>query len=451
MTTIAQSAPAFSFTRERLSDIARDILEHAKKGGASACEVDVSEGYGQSVTVRKGEVETIEYNRDKGVGVTVYLGQRRGYASTSDFGRDALHAAVEAALSIARFTAPDPCAGLPELELLAMSYPDVDLYHPWDLSVEDAIELARRSEAAAFAVDKRIKNSEGASVSTQQSHFVSANSLGFLGAYPSSRHYISCAVIAEQKGAMQRDDWYTSRRDGRELESPEEVGTIAARRAVARLGARQIPTGSLPVLFEAPLAAGLIGNFVHAASGGSLYRKASFLVDALGKPVFSPKVNISERPFIPKGLASSPFDDEGVVVRDREVVRDGVLEGYFLGVYSARKLGMKTTGNAGGSHNLLVAPGEHDLAGLLKQMGRGLLLTEVLGSGVNYVTGDYSRGAAGFWVENGEIAHPVEEITIAGNLKDMLAGVVAVGRDVHVRGGKQTGSILLDNMTVAGG
>lgn len=451
MTTAVQSAPAFSFTRDALADIARDILEYAKQRGASACEVDVSEAYGQSVTVRKSEVETIEYNRDKGVGVTVYLGLQRGYASTSDFGRDALRAAVDAALSIARFTAPDPCAGLPEPELLAMSYPDLALHFPWSLPVEESIELARRCEAAAFAVDKRVRNSEGASVSTQQSQFISANSLGFLGGYPTSRHYISCSVIAGSGDAMQRDDWYTSMRDPGDLESPEEVGRIAAQRAVARLGARQIPTGTVPVLFEAPLASGLIGNFVHAVSGGSLYRKASFLVDSLGQQVFSPVVNLSERPFISKGLGSSPFDDEGVKVRDREVVQDGVLEGYFLGVYSARKLGMQTTGNAGGSHNLLLRPGEHDLPGLLKLMGRGLLLTETLGSGVNYVSGDYSRGAAGFWVEDGEIQHPVEEITIAGNLREMFRGVVAVGRDIHVRGGKQTGSILLDRMTVAGG
>ncbi len=446
----ASSSTAFSFSRERLQDIAADILDYARQQGATACDTDVSEGFGQSVAVRMGEVETIEYNRDKGVGVTVYLGQRRGYASTSDFGRDALRATVDAALSIARFTAPDPCAGLPDVELLAKDCPDLDLYYPWELPVEEAIELARRCEAAAFAVDKRIKNSEGGSVSTQQSHFMSANSLGFMGGYSTSRHYISCAVIAGKGDNMQRDDWYTTRRDAADLDTPEMVGAIAGRRAVARLGSRQIPTGSVPVLFEAPLAAGLIGNFVHAVSGGSLYRKSSFLLDSLGKPVFSPLVNISERPFMAKAFGSSPFDDDGVVTKAREVVQGGVVNGYFLGTYSARKLGMQTTGNAGGSHNLLVAPGELDQAGLLKLMGRGLLLTEMLGSGVNYITGDYSRGAAGFWVENGEIAYPVEEITIAGNLKDMFKGIQAVGNDVLVRGTKHVGSVLIDRMTIAG-
>ncbi len=447
---VPSAAPAFAFSRQHLTDIAQDILQYAKQRGATACDVDVSEAYGQSVSVRKGEVETIEYNRDKGIGISVYVGQQRGHASTSDFNRDALYATVDAALSIARFTAPDPCAGLPEANLLAQEVQDLNLFHPWFLPVEEAIELARRSEAAAFATDKRVKNSEGASVSTQQSHFVSANSLGFVGGYASSRHYIACAAIAGKGDAMQRDSWYSTMRDPAELASPEEVGRIAAQRAVARLGAKQVPTGAVPVLFEAPLAAGLVGNFVHAVSGGSLYRKASFLVDSLGKQVFSPVMNISERPFLAKGLGSSPFDDEGVRVSDREVVADGVVNGYFLSSYSARKLGMQTTGNAGGSHNLLVRSGDQDFAGLLKSMSRGLLLTETLGSGVNYVTGDYSRGAAGFWVENGEIAYPVEEITIAGNLKDMFQGVLAVGKDVHVRGGKQTGSILIDRMTVAG-
>ncbi|MBI4755453.1 MAG: metalloprotease PmbA [Betaproteobacteria bacterium] len=440
----------FSFTPERLRQIARDILDHARASGATACETDVSEGFGQSVTVRRGEVETIEYNRDKGVGVTVYLGQQRGHASTSDFSPAALRATVEAALSIARFTAADPAAGLAEPELLAREVPDLDLYHPWALAVEEAIELAQRCEAAAFAVSPKITNSEGASVATHQAHFVAANSLGFIGGYPSSRHHVSCSVIAAEGEEMQRDDWYEVRRDAGSLPPAEGVGETAGRRALARLGSRQIPTCEVPVLFEAPLAAGLLGNFVHAASGGSLYRKASFLVDALGKPLFAPQVRISERPHLPGALGSAPFDDDGVATHDREVVRDGVLEGYFLGTYSARKLGMKSTGNAGGSHNLIIQPGEHDLEGLIRLMGRGLLVTEVLGHGVNYVTGDYSRGAAGFWVEGGEIRHPVHEITIAGNLRDMFRGIVAVGRDVVVRGSKHTGSVLLERMTVAG-
>ncbi len=440
----------FTFPQERLRAIAAEILEYAKLRGASACDTDVSEGFGQSVTVRKGEVETIEYNRDKGIGVTIYLGQRRGYASSSDFSRDALRATVDAALSIARFTAPDPCAGLPEEHLLAKEALDLDLYHPWPLSIGESIELARRCEAAAFAVSPEIRNSEGASISTQQSHFASANSLGFMGGYATSRHYVSCAVIAGEGERMQRDDWYTSRRVAADLAAPEAVGEYAARRALARLDARQLGTVKVPVLFEAPLASTLIGNFVHAASGGSLYRKSSFLVDSLGKHVFSKLVNISERPHLPKGMASSPFDDDGVATRDREVVTGGQLQGYFLGTYSARKLGMPTTGNAGGSHNLIVRSGEHDFQALIRLMGRGLLVTEVLGHGVNYVTGDYSRGAVGYWVENGEIRYPVQEITIAGNLRDMFRGIAAVGSDTLVRGSKLCGSILVDRMTVAG-
>ena len=444
------SSQGFSFSQDSLRAMAQDILDHAKSRGASACEADVSEGYGQSVTVRMGAVETIEYNRDKGVGVTVYLGQRRGYASTSDFSRAALHATVDAALSIARFTTPDEAAGLPEAELLARGGMALDLYHPWPLPVDEAIDIARRCEAAAFAVSPLVRNTEGAGVSAQQSHFVSANSLGFMGGYASSRHYLSCSAIAGEGEAMQRDDWYSTHRDAAELAEPERVGEYAARRALSRLGARKIATCEVPVLFEAPLAAGLIGNFVYAASGGSLYRKSSFLLDSLGKQVFSPQVHISERPHLPRGLASSPFDDDGVATHDREVVEAGVLKGYFLSTYSARKLGMRTTGNAGGSHNLIVRPGKRDLVGLAALMGRGLLVTELLGQGVNYVTGDYSRGASGYWVENGEITHPVQEITIAGNLKEMLRDIVAVGNDVLVRGSKQVGSILVDRMTIAG-
>ena len=444
------SDQGFSFAEQQLRDIAAEILAYAKSRGASACETDVSEGYGQSVSVRRGEVETIEYNRDKGLGVTVYLGQQRGYASSSDFSRDALRATVDAALSIARFTAPDPCAGLPEAKLLATEFPDFDLFHPWPLSVEQAIELAQRCEGAAFAVSPLIRNSEGASISTQQSHFISANSLGFMGGFAGSRHYYSCSVIAGEGDAMQRDDWYASQRDGADLCQPEAVGEYAARRALARLDARKIKTCEVPVLFEAPLAAGLIGSFVHAVSGGALYRKSSFLEGSLGKPVFSKNVQISERPHLPKAMASSAFDDDGVATRDREVVENGVVKGYFLGTYSARKLGMQTTGNAGGAHNLIVKPGTRDFQGLIKHMGRGLLVTELLGHGLNYVTGDYSRGAAGYWVEQGEVRHPVQEITIAGNLKEMFRNVVDIGNDVLTRGSKQVGSILVGRMTVAG-
>jgi PmbA protein len=444
------SSQEFSYPQDTLRSMAQDMLDYAKSRGASACETDVSEGFGQSVTVRCSEVETIEYNRDKGVGVTAYLGLRRGHASTSDFSRAALHATVDAALSIARFTAPDEAAGLPEVELLARGDMPLDLYHPWALPVEDAIDVARRCEAAAFAVSPLVKNTEGASVSAQQAHFISANSLGFMGGYASSRHYLSCSVIAGKGNAMQRDDWYSSHRSAADLAEAEVVGEYAARRALSRLGARKIATCEVPVLFEAPLAAALIGNFVYAVSGGSLYRKSSFLLDSLGTQVFSPQVHISERPHLPRALASSPFDDDGVATHDREVVEAGVLKGYFLSTYSARKLGMQTTGNAGGSHNLIVRPGKRDLVGLAALMGRGLLVTELLGQGVNYVTGDYSRGASGYWVENGEIRHPVQEITIAGNLKEMLRGIMAVGNDVLVRGSKQVGSILIDRMTIAG-
>ena len=441
---------AFSYPFASLQQLAEDVLKHAREKGASACEVDASEGFGQSVGVRCDEVETIEFNRDKGVGITVYAGQRKGYASTSDFSPQALRETVEAALNIARFTAEDDCAGLADAALMAKDFPDLDLYHPWDLSVEQAIETARRCEQAAFDANPLITNSEGASVSTQQAQFVSANSLGFMGGYPTARHYISCSVIAGEQDAMQRDDWYTTSRNARLLDDPALVGRIAAERAVARLGGRKVKTGEFPVLFEAPLAGGLLGSLVHAASGGALYRKSSFLLDHLGKRVMPEFVQISERPHIKGGLSSASFDSDGVATRDREIVTNGILQGYFLSTYTARKLGMQTTANAGGSHNMIIEPGQHDLAGLLAQMDRGLLVTELLGQGINYVTGDYSRGAAGYWVENGKIAYPVEEITIAGNLKTMFTGMVAVGNDVLVRGSKQTGSILIDRMTIAG-
>ncbi len=441
---------AFSYAFATLQQLAEDVLKHASNKGATACEVDVSEGFGQSVTVRCDEVETIEFNRDKGIGITVYSGQRKGYASTSDFSAQALRETVEAALNIARFTAEDDCAGLADAALMARDCPDLDLYHPWALSVEESIETARRCEQAAFDASPLVSNSEGASISTQQAHFVSANSLGFMGGYPTSRHYISCSVIAGEQDAMQRDDWYTTHRDATRLDDPQQVGRIAAERAVARLGGRKVKTGEFPIILEAPLAGGLLGSLVHAASGGALYRKSSFLLDQLGKKIMPDFVHIAERPHIQCGLGSASFDSDGVATRDRDVVRDGILQGYFLSAYTARKLGMQTTANAGGSHNLIIQPGQHDLDGLLAQMGRGLLVTELLGHGINYVTGDYSRGAAGYWVENGKIVHPVEEITIAGNLKAMLAGIVAVGNDVEVRGTKQTGSILIDRMTIAG-
>ena len=444
------SKARFSLRYETLQEIAADVLRHAREGGADGCEAEVSDGYGQTVIVRKGEVETIEHNRDKGLGVTVYMGKKKGHASTSDFSAHAVSDAVGKALTIARFTASDDCAGLADPELVCRETRDLDLFHPWDPGVEQAIDMARACEAAAFRLDPRVVNSEGASVSCQQSQFVLANSLGFMGGFLSSRHYLSCSVIAAEDDQMQRDDWYVSMRAAADLPRPEAVGDYAGRRALARLRARKIDTMSVPVLFEAPVANGLLSHFVSAVSGGNLYRKSSFLQDSLGQQVFSPIVTLLERPHVARALASSYFDDDGVATRDRDVVKAGVVQGYFLGTYSGRKLGMKSTGNSGGNHNLILEHGELDLAGLVRTMGRGLLVTELMGQGINLVTGDYSRGAAGFWVEGGEIRQPVEEITIAGNLRDMFRSITAVGRDVLARGSHECGSILIDRMTIAG-
>jgi PmbA protein len=440
----------FPVATAELERIAAAVLDLARRGGATAAEADVSQGIGQSVTVRQSAVETIAYNRDKGISVTVFVGQRRGHASTADFADDAIAAAVDKALAIARYTAEDPAAGLADSDRLARNWPDLDLYHPWDLSVEDAVALGREAEAAGLAVDPRISNSEGATVARSESEFVYANSLGFLGGYRSSRHHIDCSVIGEENGAMQRDYWYTAARAPTDLDSAVAVGRMAGERTVRRLGGRQLGTIECPVVFEAPEAADLIGFFVQAVSGGSLYRKSSFLLDSLGKQIFAPHVHLREEPHLLRARASAPFDSEGVATLPRDVVRDGVVQGYFLGSYSARKLGMQTTGNGGGSHNLVLEHGEDDLPALLRRMGRGLLVTEQLGQGVNPVTGDFSRGAAGFWVEGGAIAYPVEEITIAGNLRDMYRDIVAIGNDVDRRGSRHTGSILVERMTVAG-
>jgi len=438
----------------QLRGLAQSVLEHARRAGASGADCEVSESHGLSVTVRKGRPDTVEHNRDRSVGVSVYWGERprarRGHASTSDFSPEAIRQTVEAAVAIARHTAEDDCAGLPDADMLARDVPDLDLYHPWALSTEEAIELARRCEAAAFAVSRNIRNSEGATVSAQHSQFVFANSLGFCGGYPGSRHYLSCSVIAEDKGMMQRDDWYSASRVPAQLADPLALGRYAGQRALARLGARKIATCQAPVLFEAPVALQLIGHFVSGVNGGNLYRKTSFLVDSLGKQVFSPLVQIDERPLEPRGMASTPFDEEGVATRARSIVRDGAVEGYFLGSYSARKLGMRSTGSAGGHHNLFVRSDGPDFEGMLREMGRGLLVTELMGQGVNLLTGDYSRGAAGYWVEGGEIRFPVEEITIAGNLREMFKGIAAIGSDRLVRSGRSSGSILLENMTIAG-
>ncbi len=444
----------FTCEPDELRGLAQAVLERARRGGASGCECDVSEGHGLSVTVRKGQPDVVEHNRDRSIGVSVYLGDRprakRGHASTSDFSALALEQTVDAALAIARHTAEDDCAGLPEASELARNLPDLDLFHPWSIDTEAAIELAKTCEAAAFGVSKKIRNSEGATVSAQHSQFVLANSLGFVGGNAGSRHYLSVSVIAEEKGLMQRDDWHSASRVPEKLADPRALGRYAAERALARLRSRKIATCQAPVLFEAPVAIGLIGHFISGVNGGNLYRKTTCLADSLGKPVFSPLVSIEERPFEPQGLASGAFDEEGVATRQRAIVRGGVVEGYFLGSYSARKLGMQSTGSAGGHHNLVVAPGKQDFRGMLREMGRGLLVTELLGQGVNMVTGDYSRGAAGYWVEGGEIQYPVEEITIAGNLKDMFRGIASIGADTIVRSGRTCGSILVERMTIAG-
>ncbi|WP_338767117.1 metalloprotease PmbA [Massilia sp. METH4] len=444
----------FTHSQDQLKQLARDVLAYAREKGGTDAAVEISEGSGLSVSVRKGKIETIEQNKDKGLGVTVFVGKKRGNASTSDFSTDSLRATVEAAYNIARFTADDEAAGLAEEELLERDPRDLQLFYPWAITTEEAVTLAQRAEAAAFAVDPRVTNSEGAGVHVQQSHFVSANSRGFIGGYPYSRHTISATPIAGKGAHMQRDDWYSSVRDPKKLATPEAIGRYAAERALARLHARQITTRTVPVLFEAPLAAGLLGAFVQATSGGALYRKSTFLLDTLGQQVFPEHVQVSEDPHVIGGIGSAPFDEEGVRTRYRDVVKDGILQGYFLSTYTARKLGMQTTGNAGGSHNLsltstLTRP-EDDFAGMLKKMGTGLLVTELMGQGTNYVTGDYSRGASGFWVENGIIQYPVEEITIAGNMKEMFRQIVGIGNDVLIRGTKQTGSILIEKMVVAG-
>lgn len=452
--TEAMSKPVFTHTQDQFKQITEDMLRIARNKGATDAAAEVSEGGGLSISVRKGKVETIEQNRDKGVGITVYIGKKRGNASTSDFSAKSLEDTVEAAYNIARFTAEDDCAGLPDADMLEKNPRDLKLFHPWLVTAEEAIALACRIEAAAFETDKRISNCDGASVHAQQSHFVSANSRGFSGGYAFSRHTLSVAPIAGKGAGMQRDDWYSSHRNAKQLASPEAIGRYAAERALARLNSRTIDTRKCPVLFEAPLAAGLLGSLVQAVSGGALYRKSSFLLDSLGQQIFPSHIQVTEDPHILGGVGSSPFDDEGVTTKKRDLVKDGVLQGYFLSTYSARKLGMQTTGNAGGSHNLVMtsslAKKSDDFVQMLKKMGTGLLVTELMGQGVNYVTGDYSRGASGFWVENGVIQYPVEEITIAGNMREMFQQIVAIGNDQLTRGTKTTGSILIESMTVAG-
>ncbi len=438
----------------RLADLAEDVIRRARAAGASQAEVAASIETGLSVNVRLGEVETVEHTRDRGFGLTVYFGQRKGSASTADLHADSIQATLDQACAIARYTEPDPAAGLADAARMASAFPDLDLWHPWDIDTAEAIALGVAIEDAGRA-HAGIANSEGATVQAGQGLSVYANSHGFVGRERGTRHALSLALIAGEGDAMQRDYWYDSVRDAGDFISARALGDRAAKRALARLGARSLSTRQCPVLFAPELARGLIGHLLGAVSGGALYRHASFLLDHAGKQIMPSWMQIDERPQLVRGQGSANFDAEGVATADSALVESGVLARYVLGSYSARKLGLQSTGNAGGIHNLRVAPGAgdgeaSDFSGMLRRLGTGLLVTEVMGQGVNTITGDYSRGAAGFWVEHGQIAYPVEGITIAANLRDMFAGIVAVGADVDRRGAVLTGSILLDRMTVAG-
>ncbi len=436
--------------QDQLSQMVDDLLKEARKQGASAAEAGVSNDAGLSVSVRMGDVETIEHTRDQGLGISVYFGNRKGSASTSDLSPGAIRDTVRAACNIARYTNEDDCAGLADPELMATEIPDLDLHHPWGITAEQAIELGVSCEAAARETDARITNSDGATLNSHNGLQVYGNTHGFIGGHPSSRHNLSCAVIGKQGDTMQRDYWYTASRIADDLESPEAVGRKAAERTLARLGARKMGTREAPVIFHAEVAVGLLRSLIGAIRGGALYRKSSFLLDHLGKQIFPDFVQVSENPLLPRGLASAPFDSEGVATAAKEIIRDGVLQTYILDSYSARKLDMQTTGNAGGVRNLAIEPGTLDLDGLCREMSEGLLVTEMMGQGLNMVNGDYSRGAAGFWIANGEIQYPVEEITIAGNLKQMFEQLIAVGNDEERRGSTRTGSWLIENMMIAG-
>ena len=449
---ISSSKTAIStnpYDSEKLKSIVNNLLDEAKSQGASASEAGLNVESGLSVTVRMGEVETIEHNRDKNLGITVYFGNRKGSASTSDFSLKAVKETVKAACDIARYTEDDPYAGLPDKKLQATDIPDLDLYHPWDVSAEEAAELAKECEDAARAEDSRITNSEGGAVSSHSAIRVYGNSQGFLNAYNTSRHSMSATMIAEQDGAMQRDYWYDVNRDASKLESAIKIGKLSAQRTVSRLGAKSMPTCQVPVIFKAEVAKGLISHFLSGVRGGAQYRKASFLLDHLGKQIFPERIRMDERPHLKAALGSAPYDSEGVITKPHDLITDGVLQSYVLDSYAARRLDLQTTGNAGGIHNLYID--DVSLSAMLKDMGKGLLITEVMGQGVNTVTGDYSRGASGFWVENGEIQYPVEEFTIASRLQDMFMGLQTVGNDLDMRGGVITGSWLIDHMTVAGG
>jgi len=440
----------FNHSEQTLRDVCAQALELAKAGGATAAEADVSESIGQSVQVRLQEIEYIEYQQDKSLDLTVYVGRRKGRASTADFSPAAIADTVRAALDIACYTAEDPCAGLAEASLMATEFPDLQSYHEWPLSTAEAAELARRSEAAARAADSRITNSEGAHIQTGHYQYVYGNSHGFMQHQRSSRHSLSCSVVAGSGSGMQRDYWYDLARSNADLDTPEHIGQTAARRAVQRLGAKSLPTGSYPVLFDATVSGSLIGHLAGALSGGALYRQTSFLQDSIGRQILPAALSLREEPHLPKALASTAFDAEGVATRPRFVIENGIIQGYFLSSYSARKLGLPTTANAGGAHNLILSHTHQSQAELLREMGSGLLVTELMGQGVNTLTGDYSRGAAGFWVENGQIAYPVQEITIASRLQDMLPNIAGAANDALKRSAHKTGSLLLEQMTVAG-
>jgi PmbA protein len=433
-----------------LQEQVEQIIAEAKRQGASACEVAVSLEQGLSTTVRQREVETVEFNRDQGFGITLYVGQRKGSASTSASGLEAIRETVAAALAIAKHTSEDESSGLADAALMARDLPDFDLFHAWDITPEQAIEQALACEAAAFAADSRIKNADGTTLNTHQGCRVYGNSHGFVGGYASTRHSLSCVMIAEADGQMQRDYWYDMNRQGELLADPVSIGQRAAQRAASRLGARPVPTCEVPVLFSAELAGGLFSSFLGAISGGNLYRKSSFLEGTLGQRLFPEWLTLDERPHLMRGLASSAFDGDGLATYAKPFVENGHLVSYVLGTYSGRKLGMPSTANAGGVHNLFVTHGDEDQAALLRRMGRGLLVTELMGQGLNMVTGDYSRGAAGFWVENGEIQFAVQEVTIAGNMRDMFQQIIAVGNDLELRSNIRTGSVLIERMTVAG-
>lgn len=440
----------FHHNAEQLQNLGRQALEQAKKQGATAAEIDISESVGQNVQVRQQEVEHIEYQQDKSLDITVYLGQAKGRASTADFSDQAINDVVAAALNIARFTAQDDCAGLADPALLATEFGDIEAFFPWVLSTDEAIAIGKRTENAALKTDKQISNSEGAGVQNDHYQYIYANSNDFCAYQKGSRHSISCSVVAEDAKGMQRDYWYALARDPLDLEKPEEIGSLAAMRAVGRLSGRTLATGKYPVIFDRTVAGSLISHLVGALSGGSLYRQTSFLVDSMGKQILAPWVTLTENPHVKKALASTYFDAEGVATHPRTVIESGRVCGYFLSSYSARKLGMQTTANAGGVHNLFLNYTHATQAELLQAMGNGLLITELLGQGVNTITGDYSRGAAGFWVENGVISYPVEGITIASRLQDMYAGMMGAADDALKYSTHKIGSVWIDNMTVAG-